>query len=133
MKPTFLDILEGRKACFKILEDEEFLAFLSETPMRAGHTLVIPKKKEDALFEMDDGHLSRMMVFAKRAAGLLQSAVPCTKIGLIAAGIQVRHAHLHLVPIDQPMDLDFSKQKTVPSADLKHLAQVILNPKSHPM
>ena len=119
MATLFSEIIEGRKACFKILEDEEFLAFLSETPIRSGHSLVIPKKEVDALFEMEDSHLGRMMVFAKRASRLIQSAVPCTKIGLMAAGIQVRHAHLHLIPIDQPADLDFSKQKPVAAEELK--------------
>jgi len=125
MGSPFLEIIEGRKPCFKILEDAEFLAFLSETPIRSGHTLVIPKMEVDALFEMEDGQLSRLMVFSKQAARLIRSAVPCTKIGLMAAGIQVRHAHLHLVPIDQPTDLDFSKQQTVSADDLKKIADAI--------
>lgn len=131
MATIFSEIIEGRKSCFKILEDQDFLAFLSETPIRSGHSLVIPKKEVDALFEMEDGHLSRMMVFAKQAARLIRSAVPCTKIGLMAAGIQVRHAHLHLVPIDQPTDLDFSKQKPASVEDLKKTADAIRNSKSN--
>jgi histidine triad (HIT) family protein len=127
MATPFLKMIEGRKPCYKILEDAEFLAFLSETPICTGHTLVIPKKEVDALFEMTDDHLSRLMVFAKKAACLIKSAVPCTKIGLMAAGIQVRHAHLHLVPIDQPSDLDFSKQKPACAADLMETAALIMN------
>ncbi|MBP9865425.1 MAG: HIT family protein [Candidatus Omnitrophica bacterium] len=126
MATIFTEIVAGRTPCFKILEDDEFLAFLSETPMRGGHSLVIPKNEVDAIFEMDEGALSRMMLFAKRAAQLIQSAVPCVKIGLMAAGIQVRHAHLHLVPIDQPSDLDFSKQKPAAVEDLKKMADAIL-------
>ena len=130
MGSPFLEIIEGRKSCYKILEDQEFLAFLSETPIRSGHTLVIPKREVNALFEMEDGHLSRLMVFAKQAAQLIRSVVPCTKIGLMAAGIQVRHVHLHLVPIDQPTDLDFSKQQPASVDDLKKMAEMIKNSKS---
>jgi len=125
MTTPFSEIIDGRKTCHKILEDEEFMAFLSETPIRSGHTLVIPKQEVDALFELEDGLLSRLMVFAKKAARLIQSAIPCTKIGLMAAGIQVRHAHLHLVPIDQPADLDFSKQTRAESGDLKKVADAV--------
>ena len=128
MATVFSEIISGRKPCFKLLENEEFLAFLSETPIRSGHSLVILKKEVDALFEMEDGHLSRLMVFAKQTAHRIRSVVPCTKIGLMAAGIQVRHAHLHLVTIDQPSDLDFSKQKPALTEDLKKIADTINPP-----
>src|SRR5690349_10940870 len=119
MPSAFNDILTGKKKCHKLLENEEFLAFLSETPIREGHTLVIPKSEIDAFFEMEDGLLARCMVFAKKTAGLLKKAVPCQKIGLMAAGIQVRHAHLHLVPINQPSDLDFSKARQADEESLE--------------
>ncbi len=127
MPTAFTEILQGRKSCCKILENSEFLAFLSDSPIRPGHTLVIPKKEIDAWFEMEDVLLGRLMIFAKHAAGLIQAAVPCTKIGLMAAGIQVRHAHLHLVPIDQPSDLDFSKARPALPEDLEKMANAIRN------
>ncbi len=129
MTSAFSAILNGRQICHKLLEDEEFVAFLSETPIREGHTIVIPKKEIDALFEMEDGLLSRMIVFSKKAAHLIKPAIPCVKIGLMAAGIQVRHAHLHLVPMDQPADLDFSKAKSATNEELTGIANKIKKPK----
>ena len=130
MATAFSEILDGRKDCQRLLEDGEFLAFLSETPIRAGHTLVIPKREIDDLFGMEEAELARLMAFAKKTAALLKRALPCVKIGLMAAGIQVRHAHLHLVPIDQPSDLDFSKAQTASSEALEHLAALIKRPVS---
>ncbi len=125
MPSAFSDILDGSKTCHRILEDHEFLAFLSETPVREGHTLVIPRQEVDAWFEMEDDLLARLMVFAKKTAGMLRRAVPCAKIGLMIAGIQVRHVHLHLVPIDLPADLDFSKARSVSAGELERLAERI--------
>ncbi len=109
MTSPFAAYLDGRQACFKICEDENHLAFLSTEPMREGHTLVIPKKNYEALFDMEPESYVQLMLFAQRAAQNLKRAMGCTKIGLAVAGIKVRHVHLHLVPIDQPTDLDFSK------------------------
>ena len=126
MTSAFSDILAGSKKSLRIREDGEFLAFLSETPVREGHTLVIPKQEIDAWYEIEDGLLSRLMVFAKKTADSLQKAVPCVKIGLMAAGIQTRHAHLHLIPIETPADLDFSKARPAEATALERLATRIL-------
>ncbi len=119
MAENFDGILSGSESSFKILENEEFLAFLSPKPLREGHTLVIPRRASEALFEMEADVYSRLMLFAKKTARFLKEVIPCTKIGLMAAGIQVRHVHLHLVPIDQPSDLDFSKAAAVSAQSLR--------------
>ena len=95
--------------------------------MRRGHCLVIPKEKTDSIFDIENEKLGRFMVFAKETGRLIKRAVPCAKIGFMAAGIQVRHAHLHLVPIDRPEDLDFSKQRPADESELRMLQQMILN------
>ncbi|OGW72174.1 MAG: hypothetical protein A2Y02_03610 [Omnitrophica bacterium GWA2_52_12] len=126
MNSPFAAYLDGRQACFKIDEDENHLAFLSTEPLREGHTLVIPKIACDALFDMEPGAYTQLMLFAQKAAQRLKRAIACTKVGMIVAGVKVRHVHLHLVPIEEPTDLDFSKAAPAEPAALGRTQEKIM-------
>tara|TARA_B100000900_G_C20241936_1_gene578257 strand:+ start:226 stop:612 length:387 start_codon:yes stop_codon:yes gene_type:complete len=107
----FSKIINGDIPCYKIAEDDSFLAFLDIHPLVKGHTLVIPKKEIDYIFDIDDYTLSEMMVFSKMVAAKLKAAIPCKRIGISVIGLEVPHAHIHLVPINEIQDMNFSKAK----------------------
>jgi len=111
MSSLFSQIISGKITCYKVDEDEEFLAFLDINPIILGHTLVIPKIEIDYIFDFDDELLSRMMVFSKKVALKLKSKIECKKIGIAVIGLEVPHAHIHLVPMNQVDDLNFSRPK----------------------
>ncbi len=111
MSTIFTKIIHGEIPCYKIAEDDKFFAFLDINPLAQGHTLVIPKKEVDYIFDMDNDDLGEMMVFAKKIAKAIKMAVPCTKIGITVIGLEVPHAHIHLVPINQVHDMDFKREK----------------------
>ena len=111
MSSLFSQIISGKITCYKVGEDEEFLAFLDINPIILGHTLVIPKIEIDYIFDLDDELLSRMMVFSKKVALKLKSKIECKKIGIAVIGLEVPHAHIHLVPMNQVDDLNFSRPK----------------------
>lgn len=126
MPTIFTKIINGEIPCHKIAEDENYLAFLDIRPMKEGHTLVIPKKETDYIFDLSDNDLSGLMSFAKRVATNLKNAIPCKKIGIMVAGLEVPHAHIHLVPIDGLGDLNFSKcQPTSNEALAKTVKKII--------
>ena len=126
MMPTiFTKIVNGEIPCHKILEDANYLAFLDVRPIAAGHTLVIPKKEVDYVFDMDDALLSGLMLFARRAAKMIKKEVACNKIGIMVAGLEVPHAHIHLVPIASVHDLNFAKAQAAKQEDLSSLAERI--------
>ncbi|MBF0479805.1 MAG: HIT family protein [Candidatus Omnitrophica bacterium] len=125
MATIFNKIISGDIPCHKILENERFLAFLDIHPIKPGHTLVIPKKEIDYLFDMDDEVLSAIMIFAKKAAKLIKKSVPCRKIGVVVCGLEVPHAHIHLIPIDSVADIDFSLAKPMDEKELKEIAETI--------
>ena len=125
MASLFTRIINGEIPCHKILEDGQFLAFLDIRPINQGHTLVIPKKEIDYLFDMEDNLLKEMMIFAKQAARMIQRAVPCKKIGIMVAGLEVPHAHIHLIPIFEVMDLNFARAKTASNEELAKIAEKI--------
>ncbi len=129
MASLFTRIINGEIPCHKILEDGQFLAFLDIRPINQGHTLVIPKKEIDYLFDMEDNLLKEMMIFAKQAARMIQRAVPCKKIGIMVAGLEVPHAHIHLVPIFEVMDLNFARAKTASNEELAKTAEKIRSSK----
>ena len=110
MATIFSKIVKGEIPCYKIAEDERFFAFLDINPVMKGHTLVIPKRENDYLFALDDEELAAMMVFAKKVAKAIEKAVPCKRIGVAVIGLEVPHAHIHLIPITQEGDLDFKKE-----------------------
>ena len=111
MASIFKKILNGEIPCYKIAEDESYFAFLDINPLREGHTLVIPKREEDYLFDLDDQELSGLIVFAKKVAKAIEKEVDCERIGIAVLGLEVPHAHIHLVPINGIYDIDFSKPK----------------------
>ena len=111
MATIFSKIVAGEIPSYKIAEDEEFFAFLDINPLVEGHTLVIPKAETDYLFEIEDEMLGRMMVFAKKIAVAIKTAIPCKRVGVAVVGLEVPHAHIHLIPIQQESDMLFNKQK----------------------
>ncbi len=111
MATIFTRIINGEIPCYKIAEDERFFAFLDINPLAKGHTLVIPKSETDYIFDLPDETLGDMMVFAGRVAKAIQAVVPCTKVGVTVIGLEVPHAHIHLIPISSIYDMDFSKPK----------------------
>ena len=117
MSSIFSKIINGDIPCYKIAEDHSFLAFLDIHPLVKGHTLVIPKKEIDYIFDIDDHTLSEMMVFSKMVAAKLKAAIPCKRIGISVIGLEVPHAHIHLVPINEIQDMNFSKAKMELSDD----------------
>jgi len=111
MPSIFSRIVKGEIPCWKIAEDEDYLAFLDINPLTEGHTLVIPKKEIDYIFDMDDQLLSGMMVFARKVAKAIDIAIDCKRVGIAVVGLEVPHAHIHLIPINTIFDIDFSQPK----------------------
>ena len=123
MPTIFSRIVAGEIPCYRIAEDEEFLAFLDITPVAKGHTLVIPKREVDYIFDIDDDTLGRLFSFSKKVASQLQKAVPCRRIGVSIIGLEVPHAHVHLVPLNTMSDINFSgKRLNMTSQELEDLA-----------
>jgi histidine triad (HIT) family protein len=110
MATIFSRIVKGEIPCYKIAEDERFFAFMDINPVAVGHTLVIPKREDDYIFNLEDDEIGAMMVFAKKVAKAIEKAVPCKRIGVAVIGLEVPHAHIHLIPITQEGDLDFKKE-----------------------
>ena len=106
----FSRIVAGEIPSYKVAEDDRFYAFLDISPVAKGHTLVIPKQEIDYIFDESDELLSAHIVFAKRVAAAISKAIPCVKVGMCVMGLEVPHAHIHLVPINQEGDLDFRKE-----------------------
>jgi len=107
----FSKIIAGEIPSCKVAEDENFYAFLDINPLVIGHTLVVPKKEVDYIFDLDDKLLADMIVFAKKVAKAIKKAIPCKKVGLTVIGLEVPHAHIHLVPINKESDIHFGGQK----------------------
>jgi len=125
MSSIFMRIIRGEIPCHKILEDDHYLAFLDLKPVRPGHTLVIPKKEVDYFFDLDDETMNGLMVFSKKVAKAIREAVPCAKIGVVVAGLEVRHVHVHLIPIDAVADLNFANAKPMFEDQLISIAKQI--------
>ncbi len=111
MATIFTKIIEGEIPCYKIAENDKFLAFLDISPLAKGHTLVIPKIEIDYIFDIDDNILGEMMVFAKKVALKVEKAIPCERIGVSIIGLEVPHAHIHLVPMNSADDVNFTRDK----------------------
>jgi histidine triad (HIT) family protein len=126
MESIFTKIVKGQIPAHKIAEDDRFLAFLDVHPLQQGHTLVIPKQQIDYIFDLDDTLLADLMVFAKKVAKAIKKAVPCSRIGVTVIGLEVPHAHVHLIPIDRMDDMNFSHpKKKFPEAQMAEIAQKI--------
>ena len=111
MATIFSRIIAGEITCYKIAEDENFFAFLDINPMAKGHTLVVPKIEEDYIFNLDDKTLSDMMLFSKKVAKAIEKSVTCLRIGVAVIGLEVPHAHIHLIPINKEADMNFKNPK----------------------
>ncbi len=105
----FSKIVKGEIPSYKVAEDDRFYAFLDINPVAKGHTLVIPKREVDYLFDEEDDEIAAHMVFAKRVAHAIKAAIPCTKVGVCVMGLDVPHAHIHLLPLVNEGDMDFKK------------------------
>jgi len=107
----FSKIIQGDIPAYKIAENDLFIAFLDIFPLQKGHVLVVPKIEVDKVFDLPDNYLSELLVFAKPIAKAIEDSFPCNRIGMVTVGLEVPHAHLHLIPINQAEDLDFSNPK----------------------
>lgn len=126
MASIFSKIVAGEIPSYKIAENDKFYAFLDINPLQKGHTLVIPKKEIDYIFDIEDNDLAEMIVFAKKVAKAVKEAVPCVKIGVTVIGLEVRHAHIHLIPMHKEGDLNFANPKmTLPAEEMEQLAKAI--------
>ena len=111
MSSLFTKIIKGEIPCYKIAEDDSFLAFLDINPLMRGHALVIPKVEIDYLFDIDDDVLQNMIIFAKNVASKIKNAIPCDRVGVSVIGLEVPHAHIHLIPISKIDDMNFNNSK----------------------
>jgi len=111
MDSIFTKIISGEIPCYKIAENENYIAFLDINPLTIGHTLVVPKQQVDYLFDMEDDLYTGLMLFSKQVAKAIKMAIPCVKVGVVVIGLEVPHAHIHLLPINNVRDIDFSKPK----------------------
>ena len=126
MATLFTKIIKGEIPSYKVAEDDKFFAFLDISPLAKGHTLVVPKQEIDYLFDIEDADLSGMMLFAKRVALALEKVVPCKRIGVAVLGLEVPHAHIHLVPLNRESDISFSKERILLSPEeFRELAERI--------
>ena len=113
----FSKIIKGDIPCYKVAEDDEFFAFLDIAPLQKGHTLVVPKREVDYFFDLSDEEIGRMQIFAKHVAVAIKKAIPCVKVGQAVLGLEVPHAHVHLVPMQSEKDLNFANKKLEPSSE----------------
>lgn len=128
MATIFTKIIKGEIPSYKIAENDLFYAFLDISPLAKGHTLVVPKQETDYIFDLDDDLLGDMMIFSKRVAKAIQSVVPCNRVAVMVAGLEVPHAHIHLLPIQTEKDLLLSNPRVkLSEEEFKELAEAISN------
>lgn len=113
----FSKIIKGEIPSYKVAEDDKFYAFLDINPVTRGHTLVVPKQETDYIFDLDDAQLGEMAVFAKKVAEAIKEAFPCRKVGMAVLGLEVPHAHIHLIPLKNEGDMDFKHKIQNPSPE----------------
>lgn len=122
----FSRIIAGEIPCYKVAEDDRFFAFLDINPVNWGHTLVVPKRETDYIFDIDDEELAAMIVFSKKVAKAMKEAITCRKIGMAVLGLEVPHAHIHLVPLKNEGDMDFAHKIGDPDPEkMKQIAKAI--------
>ena len=126
MASIFSKIVAGEIPCYKVDETDKFLAFLDINPLVKGHTLVIPKQEIDYIFDMDDADLAEFQLYAKKVAAAIKKTIPCRKVGQAVIGLEVPHAHIHLIPIQQESDMVFSnKKQQIPADEMMAVANAI--------
>lgn len=111
MASIFSKIIAGEIPCYKVAENDHFLAFLDIFPLKKGHVLVVPKKEVDYIFDLDDETYQGLMAFSKKVASAIKKSVPCNRIGVTVIGLEVPHAHVHLIPINSENDMNFRNEK----------------------
>lgn len=111
MSTIFSKIINNEIPCYKIAEDDRYFAFLDINPVAKGHTLVVPKQEIDYIFDLDDKTLGGMVVFAKQVAAKIEQAISCKRVAVVVLGLEVPHAHIHLIPINHEQDVDFHRVK----------------------
>ena len=127
MPSIFTKIIRGEIPCHKILENDKYFAFLEIRPLKPGHTLIIPKQETDYFFDLNDTAIGGLMVFSKKVAAAIKKATGCEKVAVVVYGLLVRHAHVHLVPVDgTPGELDFRNQKDTKPEELAQMADKIV-------
>ena len=132
MASIFSKIIKGEIPCYKIAEDEHHLAFLDIMPIAKGHTLVIPKKEVDYIFDLEEEEYKNLWAFAQKVAKQIKSAIPCVKVGVAVVGLEVPHTHIHLVPINEIKDLNFMNEKLKLSPEeYEKIRQSIINNSSN--
>ncbi len=125
MSSIFSKIIKGEIPCYKIAEDDNFFAFLDINPNTKGHTLCIPKKEIDKLFDLDDDLYIGLMQFSKKIAIAIKKTVPCDRVGMTVIGLEVPHAHVHLIPLNNMNDMSFQKKITMSKTEFEALAENI--------
>lgn len=128
MATIFTRLMNGEIPCYKIAEDENYFAFLDINPLKKGHALVIPKVETDYIFDIEDDALAGMMIFAKKIGRAIESLVPCKRMGIVVIGLEVPHAHIHLIPLEQESDIYFSNKRVhMEDDEFRRLAEDIAN------
>ena len=126
MATIFTKIIEGEIPCHKILENDKFLAFLDVFPLAKGHTLIVPKIEVDYIFDLSDEYLAEINLFAKIVAKKIEKAIPCQRVGVAVIGLEVPHAHIHLIPLNSVEDINFSRPKlSISQEELAEIAERI--------
>ena len=125
MATIFTRIVEGEIPCYKVAENEEFFAFLDINPVQKGHTLVIPKEEVDYLFDIDDEKLGRMMIFAKQVATQIKAKIEYKRVAVVVLGLEVPHAHIHLIPITNESDVDFKHKEELSVDEFKQISSIL--------
>ncbi|MFM2208171.1 MAG: hypothetical protein RL213_2146 [Bacteroidota bacterium] len=126
MSTIFTRIVSGEIPAYKVAEDDRYLAFLDISPLAAGHTLVIPKAETDYIFDISSDEYSGLWLFARRVAAAVKLAVPCKRIGVAVIGLEVPHAHIHLIPMNRVSDMNFANPKlTLPSEEMQEICNRI--------
>lgn len=126
MPTLFTRIVQGEIPCYRVAETEDFLAFLDVRPQAKGHTLCIPKREVDYIFDLADDQLAGLMLFAKRVAKGLAQVVPCRRVGIAVIGLEVPHAHVHLIPLQTMSDINFGKEPLLlPAEEMEALAAAV--------
>jgi histidine triad (HIT) family protein len=124
----FTRIINGEIPCYKISENENCIAFLDINPLKPGHTLVVPKIEIDNLFDLDEKTYFNLMDYSRKIAIAIEKSIPCNRVGVAVVGLEVPHAHIHLIPVDEPGDTDFSKPRVkLSTEEFKQIAQKIAN------
>ncbi|MCB4806927.1 HIT family protein [Tamlana sp. 62-3] len=125
MASIFTKIINGEIPCYKIAETEDFFAFLDINPNAKGHTLCIPKKEVDKLFDLDEATYNGLMSFSRQVAKAIEKAIPCNRVGLTVIGLEVPHAHVHLIPLNAMDDARFTKKENLTTEQFKEVAEAI--------